>query len=139
MGSLLPMLNNYKKRDNMKSIIAEGGCMCGAIRYHLTAEPDIITVCHCPDCRHASGAHCLAWIILPVEHYIITKGTPTVYKSCPPVERTFCSQCGTTLTYQCEALKHRIDVTIGSLDDPETFPPKQTCFGDHKLSWASPI
>ena len=28
-----------RKQVNMESIEAEGGCMCGAIRYKLTAEP----------------------------------------------------------------------------------------------------
>jgi len=120
----------------MKEFKAEGGCMCGAIRFELTSEPEGATVCHCPDCRRASGAHCVAWCYVPVESYVITNGSPTIYNSCPPVERGFCSQCGTTLTYQCEALKHRIAVTIGSLDHPEDFPPEGTCFEDHKLPWA---
>jgi hypothetical protein len=35
--------------------------------------------------------------------------------------------------------RHSIDVTIGSLDDPEGFEPTQGLAEEHKLSWASPM
>jgi len=116
----------------------QGGCKCGAIRYALTEPPTEIVVCHCPDCRRVSGAHALAWVILPSAGFHLSTGTPTAYRSSSHVTRTFCGSCGTTLTYQHDDARDSIDVTIGSLDDPETFKPTQQLAEEHRLSWASP-
>ena len=34
----------------------EGGCVCGAVRYRLTAAPLAVYNCHCRDCQRTSGA-----------------------------------------------------------------------------------
>jgi len=33
-----------------------GGCVCGATRYRLTAEPLTLYACHCTDCQKRSGS-----------------------------------------------------------------------------------
>jgi hypothetical protein len=52
------------------------------------------------------------------------------------VVRTFCPRCGTSLTYTHEHRPAEIDITTGSLDDPEAFPPTEQVFGEFKVSWA---
>lgn len=37
----------------MKAIT--GGCVCGAIRYEVTAEPIVTFNCHCRDCQKTTG------------------------------------------------------------------------------------
>jgi len=34
----------------------EGGCVCGAVRYRLTASPLIVHACHCRDCQTQTGS-----------------------------------------------------------------------------------
>jgi len=34
---------------------AEGGCLCGAVRYSVTGTPVARTLCHCISCRRATG------------------------------------------------------------------------------------
>jgi len=34
----------------------EGGCQCGKIRYRLTAEPQMLYICHCSDCQKQSAS-----------------------------------------------------------------------------------
>ena len=116
-----------------------GGCKCGATRYVLTGTPTEVVVCHCPDCRRVSGAHALAWVILPSAGFRLSAGSPTEYRSSSHVTRTFCGTCGTTLTYQHDDDRNSIDITIGSLDDPEAFQPTQGLSKEHKLSWASQL
>jgi hypothetical protein len=36
---------------------------------------------------------------------------------------------------QDEVTSARIDVTVGSLDDPKTFPPEAAIWTDDKLPW----
>lgn len=116
-----------------------GGCHCGAVRYIVRAVPDKAVVCHCPDCRRAAGAQSVAWIFLSLENFDITAGTPAEYVSSPGVLRKFCSKCGTTLSREGEKHPGRIDVTIGSLDNPERFPPTRAVYRKHRLSWVSEI
>ena len=118
---------------------AAGGCSCGAIRYLVTGAPDQIVVCHCADCRRAAGAQSVAWLILPITGFKIVQGTPSSYRSSGKVTRRFCSNCESTLTYQNDDFPERMDVTIGSLDDPELFVPTRAVFEKHKISWAAPI
>lgn len=32
-----------------------GGCLCGALRYRVTAEPLTLYACHCTDCQRRTG------------------------------------------------------------------------------------
>ena len=116
----------------------EGGCMCGEIRYMLTTNPTHSTLCHCSDCRRASGAQSVPWITVPLQHFVIIQGEPKDYNSSASVMRTFCSTCGTPLTYRDEEHSTGIDITAGSLDNPEQFPPKKDLFVRDKLSWVEP-
>lgn len=116
-----------------------GGCSCGDIRYVITGPPDQILVCHCPDCRRAAGAQSVAWIFLAIENFNITQGTATAYNSSSGVTRTFCGRCGTTISWVGDTQPGRIDVTIGSLDDPAQFVPTRAVYRRHKLPWTSLI
>lgn len=32
-----------------------GGCLCGRIRYEISAAPQLVYTCHCLDCQHLTG------------------------------------------------------------------------------------
>jgi hypothetical protein len=51
------------------------------------------------------------------------------------VLRTFCNRCGTALTYQRLDLPDSIDVSLGSLDDPEKLTPQDHTWTEHRVSW----
>ena len=118
-----------------KRVEIAGGCMCGQVRYLLSCDPVLATMCHCSDCRRSCGAQSVAWVIVPVEHFSFTQGEPVRFASSQDVERTFCSKCGTSLTYQVKRREHQMDITTGSLDDPEAYPPTQDYYCRDRLSW----
>jgi hypothetical protein len=66
---------------------------------------------------------------------LFSAGQPAIFRSSPPVARTFCSRCGTPLTYQHESDRDTIDITTASLDVPENFPPEREIWTEHRLSW----
>ncbi len=90
-------------------------------------------MCHCSDCRVVIGATSVAWVTVPVQFFITTQGEPALYKSSPNVLRTYCATCGTSLTYRHEQQSSGIDITTGSLDNPEQFPPTKDVFVNDKL------
>lgn len=117
--------------------IIEGGCLCGHIRYKITCEPINPTMCHCSDCRKACGAQSVAWVTASDPHFCFTQGNPQTYQSSTNVERTFCPICGTSLTYRVSG-KNETDVTVGSLDHPEHFPPTKDLHCRDRLQWGAP-
>ena len=116
-----------------------GGCRCGAVRYVIVGVPDQSLVCHCSDCRRSVGAHAVAWLFVRSEQFEVTGGRPKEFNSSPGVTRTFCEKCGTTLTWVGDKQPGRVDVTVGSLDNPNQYPPTRAVYRKHKLSWASEI
>jgi hypothetical protein len=52
--------------------------------------------------------------------------------------RTFCDRCGTALTYQRLDVPDSIDVTLGSMDDPEELEPEDHTWTESKISWIAP-
>jgi hypothetical protein len=49
--------------------------------------------------------------------------------------RSFAACCGTPLFIQDDVSSEWIDVTVASLDDPETFPPVAAIWTEDKLPW----
>ena len=111
-----------------------GGCHCGRIRYEATGAPYHLTLCHCTDCRRAAGAPAVAWFSVPAAAFRFVQGTPARYRSSAAASRTFCAACGSSLTYEADGLDE-VDVTTGSLDDPESLPPQDHTFARSRLRW----
>jgi hypothetical protein len=113
----------------------EGGCLCGAIRYRASGSAYGITHCHCRTCRRASGAPFVTWAGFDRDKFAFTQGLPTSHASSPDVLRAFCATCGTALTYQRADVPGSIDVTLGSMDDPERLKPEDHTWTESRLSW----
>jgi hypothetical protein len=113
----------------------KGGCFCGQIRYETTGTPFHETNCHCANCRRTTGAPSVAWFSVQRCEFRFTLGEPTRFKSTPRATRSFCSHCGTQLTFETEDLPTEIDVTTGSLDNPDEVPPKDDTWTRSRLSW----
>jgi hypothetical protein len=113
-----------------------GGCQCGAVRYVLSERPEA-EFCHCGMCRRATGGAFAALATVPKASLQWTRGEPAVFRSSTAAERRFCAACGTPLLFSYDASRS-IDVTIGSLDDPELAGPLRMHFAvEHRLSWVA--
>jgi hypothetical protein len=102
-----------------------GGCLCGAVRYEVTAEPVFQFACHCRACQRASGGSPTLGVVVPKAALTITQGEPRVYwsagESGAKVGRAFCGACGGALFSDLEARPDIAVVKVGSLDDPSAF------------------
>src|SRR3954454_19606376 len=119
----------------MPMTVAEGGCSCGAVRYSVAGNPTNSMVCHCQTCRRVAGAPVVAWVTFPGDRLRFLHGQPSEFRSSAGVRRTFCSGCGTQLTYEHQDARGTIDVTTCSLDDPNLFPPTHHSWLSHDLAW----
>jgi hypothetical protein len=115
-----------------------GGCQCGAVRYQLLAPPEHACICHCRMCQRASGQPFMAFASVRHKDLRWTRGRPSTFVSSNIAERSFCSACGTPLTYY-RVESGSIGVTIGSLDDPESVRPIEQFGIESELSWTSEV
>ena len=109
--------------DHARRPIHTGGCQCGAVRYALYAEPTGGSICHCRMCQKAVGNYFAAFAGVKRDDFGWTRGEPGVFKSSDLVERGFCRDCGTPLTF-AYVERNRICVSIGSLDEPGRVSPE---------------
>ncbi len=113
----------------------DGGCFCGAVRYHVAAAPRSVTHCHCRICRRTTGAPFVTWATVPAAAFTFTRGVPRELQSTAQAVRTFCGTCGTALTFRELAHPRSVDVTVGSLDDPDALVPGDHIWTVRQLAW----
>ncbi len=111
-----------------------GGCQCGALRYACSVPPSGAHLCHCRMCQKAVGGPFAALAAVPRDSLVWTRGALATFASSDQVRRGFCAACGTPLTYDYVA-GPRINLTLGSLDDPAAFPPERHFGSEARLVW----
>jgi len=111
-----------------------GGCQCGAVRYALHAEPFDAHICHCRMCQKAFGGFYAPLTKVARDDLTWTRGAPANFRSSPDVDRGFCADCGTPLTFDHLGSPY-INVAIGSLDHPEKARPKIQIGIESRVPW----
>ncbi len=110
--------------------VHEGGCLCGAVRYKTTADPQHVIICHCTFCQRFTGS---AFLVAPVFNKVdveLSGAKPQTYdhqsdESNKRVTLNFCGTCGTTLLLDYERFPDIFDVCGGTFDDPNWFDRSQ--------------
>jgi hypothetical protein len=115
-----------------------GGCQCGAVRYRFNQKPRGSHICHCRMCQKAFGGFYAPLVGGPLESFEVTRGEITMFRSSDQVDRGFCCNCGTPLSFSYVG-GDWMSISIGSLDNPEAFPPKDQHGVDSRLSWVNAI
>ena len=100
-----------------------GGCMCGKVRYAAEIEDDGAYLCHCRMCQRSSGNVSLAMKNVK-RAKVQWEREPDYYASSPIARRGFCSTCGTSLTFEYLEDSDKLDLIVGTFDDPSRFTPK---------------
>jgi hypothetical protein len=119
---------------SMSDTVFSGGCQCGAVRYEATQAPNEVSYCHCCMCQKAFGAPFALLAQVRRTDLQFVKEAPSIYRSSSVAERGFCPHCGTPLTFAYND-SDWISVSIGSLDEPERFPPNQHYGVESLIHW----
>jgi hypothetical protein len=105
-----------------------GGCLCGNVRYEISAEPLRTSNCHCRTCQRSVGAPYLAIIIVPATAFSVTgnyKEFITIAASGNAMHRTFCPECGTSLFVINSGFPQVRPISAVTLDDPSIYKPEK--------------
>lgn len=100
-----------------------GGCMCGRVRYSVLIDDGDAYLCHCRMCQRASGNVSLAMKNVK-QADVAWDREPDYYRSSPIARRGFCPACGTSLTFEYLEGSDKMDLLVGTFDDPSRFVPK---------------
>lgn len=100
--------------------IYTGGCQCGAVRFRIEGALAGASVCHCRMCQKAFGNFYAPLVTVRGETLEWTRGAPKRFRSSNHVERGFCAECGTPLTYEAP---DGVALAIGAFDAPEDVAP----------------
>jgi hypothetical protein len=96
-----------------------GGCMCGGVRYEVSAPPEYAGYCHCTRCqRRTGGASSLSARLRPGSFTIVDGAELiAVYRPQQGFEKAFCSRCGSALFSRNPHDHDQIGVRMGTFDD----------------------
>ena len=112
-----------------------GGCQCGAVRYSAEVQPQTAHLCHCRMCQKAAGNYFMPLANAPLATFEVTRGKLSHFNSSDLVRRGFCAACGTPLTFETiEGVAH-LNITLGSLDDPEVVVPVEQSGIESRMPW----
>ncbi len=96
-----------------------GGCLCGAVRFRVTAKPLAAYYCHCTMCQRNGGGPFMAGATVPIEAFAFTKGEPKAYESSPGFVRLSCGECGSPLGFQAKDQSQIGGFRLGVPERPE--------------------
>src|SRR3546814_9115689 len=62
-------------RDHLRHAAAEGGCLCGALRYRIAPAAELcVYCCHCRDCQRLSSSAFTVSMVLPTAAFTVVRG-----------------------------------------------------------------
>ena len=112
-----------------------GRCLCGAIRFEIDTPVQNCVNCHCESCRRQCSAPMTTYVGVLDTQWRWTREAPKIYKSSPGVERTFCGNCGTPLSFRSEKMSGVMHLFVAALEEPEKFEPTLHAAFEEKLPW----
>jgi hypothetical protein len=126
-----PVLKPGPKFNNEGVRLRYGGCSCGAIRFEVLGEPYTVGLCHCMECRKATGAAFVYYADWPRSAFSLV-GEAREYRG-----RSFCTTCGSRLFHLNE---ERAEIMLGSLDDgPGDLRPHREGWIIRRETWLGPV
>ena len=120
----------------------EGGCICGLVRYQVMSDPMIVHCCHCRGCQRNSGSSFALNALFETERVRLISGevetllVPTPSGTGQDITR--CRKCKTAVwsNYNLGGLrKHVRFIRVGTLDQPDRFPPDIHIYTCSKQPW----
>jgi hypothetical protein len=112
-----------------------GGCLCGAVRFRMTANPLGVVYCHCQSCRRHTASAVATFAGFAEEVVSFTQGVPAVFESSPDVWRSFCGRCGSPISYRAARYPGEIHFYIGVMDRPEQYVPQTHVYYGEHIPW----
>jgi hypothetical protein len=114
-----------------------GSCLCGAVRFEVTAPFLRANYCHCSRCRKHSGAGALAQGRVPREGFHLLSGEDVIeaYRPDAGMTKAFCRVCGSSLFGGTWPDGREVSIRLGALDDDPSIRPQYHSFVASTAAW----
>jgi len=120
--------------------LTQGGCTCRAVRFAVRGRPLIVHCCHCRWCQRETGSAFVLNALFETDRVTLLEGAPEVVptpsNSGKGQKISRCPVCRVAVWSNYagagDALRF---VRVGTLDDPDAFPPDIHIFTESKQPW----
>src|SRR6266542_264559 len=118
----------------------DGGCTCRTVRYRMTSPPLFVHCCHCRWCQRETGASFALNAMIEAERVTLLQGevdvvtTPSNSGKGQKISRCLRCRVAGWSNYAGAGDAVRF-VRVGTLDDPDRFPPDIHIFAASKQPW----
>jgi len=111
--------------------------MCGAVRFETTGDSSRVLHCHCQSCRSHTGAPMATLAVFRDDQVTFNGDDRKIFESTPGVNRAFCPNCGTSLTWETVFGDEGplCAIHISAFDDPDALTPTGHSFYSERISW----
>lgn len=115
----------------------QGGCLCGAVRFELTARLLSAGYCHCTHCQRRTGTGSSANGRVPQHGFELLQGENELSAFTPPEGRpkVFCSRCGSAMFSGDPLADEQVAVRLGTLDRDPGIRPSFRAFVASAAPW----
>jgi hypothetical protein len=120
-------------------MVHTGGCLCGAVRFRVTAAPIAMRLCWCRLCQYLASGNATVNVVFPSDAITIDgelRDYRSVAESGRVMHRRFCPACGTHMFSAAEERPHLIIVRNGALDNTALLAPGATIWTAEAPEWA---
>lgn len=115
----------------------QGGCLCGAVRYEVSAPSVLARYCHCTHCQRRTGTALSANCLFPRESFRLLSGTEQLRAYQPPtgLPKLFCTNCGSALFSGDPFADEQVVIRMGTFDADPGIRPQYRQFVDSAAPW----
>jgi hypothetical protein len=111
-----------------------GSCLCGSAKYTVRDAFEYSFICHCSQCRRATGAGSKPFAGISADKLLLPEHNRLTRYGDDDASDAHCSRCGSLLCSMVQngAFAH---VTLGTLVDEPSIRPSAHIFTASKASW----
>lgn len=129
-----------ERATNTEATSYDGGCTCRFVRYRMTTKPLFVHCCHCRWCQRETGAAFALNALIEADRVQLLEGgvevidTPSSSGKGQKIAR--CPRCHVAVWSNYGGAGDTIRfVRVGTLDDPDRFPPDIHIYTASKQPW----
>jgi hypothetical protein len=118
-------------------MIHVGGCLCGAVRFEISAPLGSAGYCHCTRCQRRTGTASSAQVRIDGTAMRISAGEDLVraYRPAGGFDKLFCGECGSSLFARNPEDPSQMSVRLSAFDEDPGVRPQWRQFVAYAAPW----
>lgn len=115
----------------------QGSCLCGKIKFTLSADVKDIVYCHCSQCRKAQGSAFATNANVEQDSFNFISGEDNLSAYDYSAEQTkfFCRTCGSPIMSKNTNNPDTVRIRLGTIESDITERPSAHIFVSSKANW----